>query len=584
MRAELQTRIRRFFPERELYYRSRGRVRFVRLKAPAQLAILGLLFATTAWVSFSSTNLIFKNRILATKDRQIATMTAAYDDLASDLARTYERFEAVTAELESKHRELQNLFEQRAALESKVDALKRDLHEMTAARDDARAAERRLSDNLAALESELGNKIELTQSLRRDLATTSEQLRTARQERDSARRKVAAATRRVEELEIALAETQDSNKTLTRELAATSEQLRGVASDRDSARRKNLALARRVSEVEGELRAALNRADALNRDLASLATRLAKATRERDSIRGKSQSLAYRVSSLLSNLGNTSAEKSRLEKDLTEAKSRLEETAHERDSARRNGKILSDRVRQLEERLLAIREGQQALIARLQERTKSSIQSLERAIALTGLDVEQLIAAAGAVPIGQGGPLISLDGDASNANQFLGMGEAFEDSLARLETNIMRWDGLQEIFKRLPLSRPLDSGYVTSSYGKRRDPITKRRAIHYGIDYSGIRRSPILSTAPGVVAFAGRNGPYGRVVIVDHGFGFKTKYGHLAKILVKRGQKVAFRDKVGLMGSSGRSTGPHVHYEVLYKGKPQNPALFIQAGKHVFKG
>ena len=84
--------------------------------------------------------------------------------------------------------------------------------------------------------------------------------------------------------------------------------------------------------------------------------------------------------------------------------------------------------------------------------------------------------------------------------------------------------------------------------------------------------------------FQGWRGGLGRVIEIDHGMGIRTRYGHLKKMLVKRGQSVAFRDKIGLVGSSGRSTGPHVHYEILVDGKPVDPLNFIKAGKYAFKG
>ena len=95
--------------------------------------------------------------------------------------------------------------------------------------------------------------------------------------------------------------------------------------------------------------------------------------------------------------------------------------------------------------------------------------------------------------------------------------------------------------------------------------------------------TPVHVTAPGVVVFAGRRGKYGRMIEIDHGYGIHTRYGHLRKILVHKGQEVANRQTIGLLGSSGRSTGPHVHYEVRIKGHTQNPMRFILAGKHLFK-
>jgi murein DD-endopeptidase MepM/ murein hydrolase activator NlpD len=84
--------------------------------------------------------------------------------------------------------------------------------------------------------------------------------------------------------------------------------------------------------------------------------------------------------------------------------------------------------------------------------------------------------------------------------------------------------------------------------------------------------------------FAGRKGSYGRLVEIDHGFGIRTRYAHLKSILVEVGQTVGYRDKIGKLGTSGRSTGPHVHYEILVDGKPYDPMNFLKAGRYVFKG
>ena len=92
------------------------------------------------------------------------------------------------------------------------------------------------------------------------------------------------------------------------------------------------------------------------------------------------------------------------------------------------------------------------------------------------------------------------------------------------------------------------------------------------------------ATAPGKVVFAGWKGYYGRIIEIDHGHGIRTRYGHLKKILVKVGQEVSNREKIALVGSSGRSTGPHVHYEIQFNRKPHDPMNFLKAGQNVFKG
>jgi murein DD-endopeptidase MepM/ murein hydrolase activator NlpD len=153
-----------------------------------------------------------------------------------------------------------------------------------------------------------------------------------------------------------------------------------------------------------------------------------------------------------------------------------------------------------------------------------------------------------------------------------------------LENRLVHWTALNAVLERLPIAPPVDNFSISSSFGKRQDPFTKRRAFHSGMDLAGAKRTSIYATSPGVVTFAGWKGPYGRLVEIDHGLGLRTRYGHLRKTLVKKGQKIDFRHKIGLMGSSGRSTGTHVHYEVVFDGKPLNPRKFLKAGKYVFKG
>ena len=147
-----------------------------------------------------------------------------------------------------------------------------------------------------------------------------------------------------------------------------------------------------------------------------------------------------------------------------------------------------------------------------------------------------------------------------------------------------RWEGLQQVVRSIPLTAPLDQFRITSTYGSRRDPVNGRTSSHHGLDLAAPIHTPVMSTAPGKVVFSGWKGRFGRVIVIDHGHGIRTRYAHLRKILVKVGQRVGHREKIGLLGSSGRSTGPHVHYEVQVNGKPRDPMKFLKAGKYVFKG
>ena len=146
---------------------------------------------------------------------------------------------------------------------------------------------------------------------------------------------------------------------------------------------------------------------------------------------------------------------------------------------------------------------------------------------------------------------------------------------------IRRLTALQKLASSMPLASPLDHFHITSNYGKRKDPFTKRWAFHGGLDLGAAPRSEILATAPGRVIYAGPNGPYGNMVEIDHGMGVTTRYGHLESILVEVMDDVDFRQPVGVIGSTGRSTARHLHYEVRIDDKAHNPAKFFEAGRYL---
>ncbi len=121
----------------------------------------------------------------------------------------------------------------------------------------------------------------------------------------------------------------------------------------------------------------------------------------------------------------------------------------------------------------------------------------------------------------------------------------------QLGEQLNRWSALRMLVGTLPLTAPLDQYRISSGYGERRDPVNGRKARHRGVDFAAPSRSPVYATAPGTVVFAGWRGRYGRTIEIDHGHGVRTRYGHLRKILVKPGQEVDHRRKIGLVGSSG---------------------------------
>jgi len=146
--------------------------------------------------------------------------------------------------------------------------------------------------------------------------------------------------------------------------------------------------------------------------------------------------------------------------------------------------------------------------------------------------------------------------------------------LGLLETLMMNRNLEDEVS---PTGRPIKRGWTSSYFGMRTDPFTGRREYHKGMDFAGKKGSDIISVGAGVVTWAGDRYGYGNLVEVNHGNGYATRYGHSEKVLVKVGDTVKKGQVLALMGSTGRSTGPHVHFEVLYKGKAIDPKKFILA-------
>ncbi len=240
--------------------------------------------------------------------------------------------------------------------------------------------------------------------------------------------------------------------------------------------------------------------------------------------------------------------------------------------------VLSRKQEGLEERLDAMKRQLAAkgkLLAELDTKTAHRIEEIEKVIAMTGLDPDKLVR--GLTKDGKGGPENTLVASADPS-------DAFAVQAARLERLLDRWRKLQRVMASLPLIAPLDHYRKSSGFGTRRDPITGKISRHNGLDFAYLINTPVLSTARGTVVFAGWRGGYGWMIEIDHGMGVRTRYAHLKKMLVTKGQKVGFRDKIGLLGTTGRSTGPHVHYEVIFEGRPHNPMKFITAGKYIFKG
>ncbi|MBK9519167.1 MAG: peptidoglycan DD-metalloendopeptidase family protein [Anaeromyxobacter sp.] len=185
-------------------------------------------------------------------------------------------------------------------------------------------------------------------------------------------------------------------------------------------------------------------------------------------------------------------------------------------------------------------------------------------------------------PVGSAEPDLAPAGPAPAAEQNV---SGLPGRLGSLETEASRQEQslreLQEYFDdqhSLLASTPSiwpSRGWVTSDFGTRIDPVFADRQMHEGLDIATPHGQPVLAPSDGVVVFSGVEGGYGKVLVLDHGYGVKTRYGHLSEVLVKLGDRVARGEKVAAVGNTGKSTGPHLHYEVRVNGIPENPRKFI---------
>lgn len=212
------------------------------------------------------------------------------------------------------------------------------------------------------------------------------------------------------------------------------------------------------------------------------------------------------------------------------------------------------------------------LMAAMERGTLQQVTGEKALIATAGIDADQFLRK---LEGGVGGPEIPLD-----AVQLDGVADhAFSQAYLRAEANLAELAQLRRAVQRLPTAMPLGAAVErTSGFGPRLDPFSGQYAFHPGIDFAGPTGAAVLATAGGLVTFAGRDGGYGNMVEIDHGYGLKTRYAHLLSVAVTKGQTVAKGAVVGRLGSTGRSTGPHVHYEVWYDDKVRNPDGFLRVG------
>ncbi len=227
---------------------------------------------------------------------------------------------------------------------------------------------------------------------------------------------------------------------------------------------------------------------------------------------------------------------------------------------------------------------QAAALAQIEARQLNFIEALTRLADRRAAVAEAKLASLGVNPSmalsamadrsAQGGPLLVLATSADGS---------IDPRFARFAVSLARMDALERGVAGLPQVLPASLEYISSGFGYRADPFTGAGAFHPGLDFRGPLGAPIYAAARGIVSFVGQRSGYGNCVEIDHGNGLITRYAHMSGFRTVVGKPVQPGEVIGLIGSTGRSTGPHLHFEVRINDRPVNPRPFLEAVPHVFE-
>lgn len=369
-----------------------------------------------------------------------------------------------------------------------------------------------------------------------------------------------------------------------REQAYFEERLTDLSAQRDrSASEAVAAHARygeamdRVATMQAALLAAEQQRAELERGIEALQASLRAVTSERDDARAR---LAEAEGDALTDrLARTESRLNEVEGAFDFVLAALGDTAERRESAEIRAEQVAQEAAHLALEYRLIQDRNTRIFSQLEQAVETSMMPLERAFRAAGLNPQDVLRA---VRSGYQARSAALQPIAVST-----MGAAGLDTDTQRANRVLA--ALQEIdiyriaVQRTPFAMPVHAGVrQTSGFGYRRDPRGAGRRMHQGVDWAGPSGTPILATASGVVTHAGRQSGFGNLVIIQHDFGIETYYAHLSSISVREGQRVSRGERIGGMGSTGRSTGVHLHYEIRVGGRPINPLTYIRAAQNVF--
>lgn len=362
--------------------------------------------------------------------------------------------------------------------------------------------------------------------------------------------------------------------------------LNALSADRDlraeeaarAQERFNLALAE-VSQMQARLLASEDRRRELETGIDVIQETLRRTIKERDAARSETETLSAALRRETGSVKTGEGRARDAEATVEILADALAGTAEQRNSmalvamsAQEQIETIADEKRQLEAR-------NDAIFAKLEEAVTISMEPLDKMFRSAGMSPDDLLRSVRRGYSGQGGPLTPFTMSTSGSSA-LSPDEIRANAILQ---GLDRMNLYRLAAYKSPFAMPVKGSFrFTSGFGYRRDPKGAGTRMHNGTDFAGAHGLPIYATADGVVTYASFNSGYGRQVKIQHEFGIETSYAHMSNIRVSVGQKVSRGDRIGDMGSSGRSTGTHLHYEVRIGGKPVNPMTFIKAATDVF--
>jgi len=334
----------------------------------------------------------------------------------------------------------------------------------------------------------------------------------------------------------------------------------------------------RVAQMQGALLSSEQRRAELEQGLDALQVTLRSRSGERDS--ALQRLAAVEAATTSDELQRATQRLGEIEQTLDFVLAALGDTAQSREDMIARAEAANQQIQHLALEYRLIQDRNARIFNQLEQAVEVSMLPLEQMFRAAGLSPDQILqqvragyqsreAALRPISISTSGTL-EPDSDEARANAVL-------TALAEIDTYRLAAE-------RAPFAMPVRSGAVrhTSGFGMRRDPRTGASRMHSGVDWAGPQGTPIAATGDGTISFAGRRSGFGNLVIIRHDFGIETYYAHLHTIAVTQGQRVSRGDRIGGMGTTGRSTGVHLHYEIRVNGRPINPMTYIRAAQNVF--